>query len=106
MVVLFFVSSADSNTFVLSVLSSRGSMHPSRPMLGTWGLLTGLCAVVLLIAGGLQALQQTALLSAVPFTIIVTLLGISLIKQLRTDARFTGVQHTQPHRTLDAEPRA
>lgn len=88
MVILFFVSSADSNTFVLSVLSSRGSMYPARPMLGLWGLLTGVCAIVLLIAGGLQALQQTALLSAVPFTIIVTLLGISLIKELRADERF------------------
>lgn len=88
MVVLFFVSSADSNTFVLSVLSSRGSMNPTRPMLGIWGLLTGLCAIVLLLAGGLQALQQTALLSAVPFTIIVVLLGVSLVKEIRRDPRF------------------
>ncbi|KUG60417.1 BCCT family transporter [Nesterenkonia jeotgali] len=107
MVILFFVSSADSNTFVLSVLSSRGSMQPRRPMLATWGLLTGLCAVVLLIAGGLQALQQTALLSAVPFTIIVTLLGISLIKQLRADPRFThaGAPRATPRTSGDAESR-
>lgn len=83
MVVLFFVSSADSNTFVLSVLSSRGSMTPSRPVLGTWGVLTGTCAVVLLSVGGLQALQQAAILSAVPFTVVAALLGISLVKELR-----------------------
>nr|WP_051500845.1 BCCT family transporter [Nesterenkonia sp. AN1] len=71
-------------------------------MLGVWGLLTGLCAIVLLIAGGLQALQQTALLSAVPFTIIATLLGISLVKELRRDARF--VRRAEPRRTVDAEP--
>lgn len=105
MVILFFVSSADSNTFVLSVLSSHGSMHPARPMLGLWGLLTGVCAIVLLIAGGLQALQQTALLSAVPFTVIVTLLGISLVKELRRDARFTTAPVVKS-RTTKPAPRA
>lgn len=88
MVVLYFVSGADSNTFVLSSLSSRGVMNPSRPVLGIWGILTGLCAIVLLLVGGLQALQQAAILSAVPFTVIVALLGISLVKELRRDHRF------------------
>ncbi|MGO1612409.1 MAG: BCCT family transporter, partial [Brevibacterium aurantiacum] len=44
MVTLFFVSSADSNTFVLSSLSSRGSFEPRRPVIATWGFLTGACA--------------------------------------------------------------
>lgn len=85
MVTLFFVSSADSNTFVLSSLSSRGSFEPKRPVIATWGFLTGACAIVLLLVGGLQALQQAAMLSAVPFTIIVIILGIALIKELRSD---------------------
>lgn len=85
MVILFFVSSADSNTFVLSSLSSRGSFEPRRPVIATWGILTGASAVVLLLLGGLQALQQAAMLSAVPFTAIVIVLGIALIKELRTD---------------------
>ncbi|WP_231939516.1 BCCT family transporter [Brevibacterium siliguriense] len=85
MVILFFVSSADSNTFVLSSLSSRGSFAPRRPVIATWGLLTGSCAVVLLLVGGLEALQQAAMLSAVPFTVIVVVLGIALIKELLSD---------------------
>lgn len=85
MVILFFVSSADSNTFVLSSLSSQGSFAPRRPVIATWGFLTGGCAVVLLLVGGLQALQQAAMLSAVPFTVIVVVLGIALIKELRSD---------------------
>ncbi|AZL04485.1 BCCT family transporter [Brevibacterium aurantiacum] len=85
MVILFFVSSADSNTFVLSSLSSRGSFEPNRPVIATWGFLTGACAIVLLLLGGLQALQQAAMLSAVPFTVIVVVLGIALIKELKND---------------------
>ncbi|WP_260848138.1 BCCT family transporter [Brevibacterium aurantiacum] len=85
MVILFFVSSADSNTFVLSSLSSNGSFEPSRPVIATWGFLTGICAIVLLLVGGLKALQQAAMLSAVPFTLIAVVLGIALNKELRSD---------------------
>jgi glycine betaine transporter len=85
MVILFFVSSADSNTFVLSSLSSHGSFAPRRPVIATWGFLTGACAIVLLLVGGLQALQQAAMLSAVPFTVIVVVLGAALVKELRSD---------------------
>lgn len=88
LVVLFFISGADANTFVLSMLSSRGALEPAKPVLAIWGLLTGLCASLLLLTGGLAALQQAAMLSALPFTIIVALLGISLILQLREDPHF------------------
>jgi len=53
-----------------------------------WGAVTGLCAIVLLMMGGLGALQQAAMLSALPFTIILALLGISLVIQLRSDPHF------------------
>ncbi|WP_309081702.1 BCCT family transporter [Zhihengliuella sp.] len=88
LVVLFFISGADSNTFVLSTLSSNGDLNPRKPVLTLWGGLTGLCAVLLLIVGGLNALQQAAMLSALPFTIIVGLLGISLVIELRQDPEF------------------
>ncbi|MFC0581635.1 BCCT family transporter [Micrococcoides hystricis] len=85
MVIMFFVSSADSNTFVLSSLSSHGSLRPTATPILSWGILTGACAIVLLIAGGLVALQQAAMLSALPFTIIVMILAVSLFKELRHD---------------------
>ncbi|WP_334123601.1 BCCT family transporter [Glutamicibacter sp.] len=87
LVVLFFITGADSNTYVLGTLTSGGNMYPKRPILTVWGLLTGVCAIVLLLVGGLEALQQAAILSAVPFTVIVTLLGISLMRELRCDTR-------------------
>lgn len=88
LVVMYFVSGADANTFVLSMMSSRGTLNPTKPVLTVWGLLTGLCAVVLLIVGGLGALQQAAMLSALPFTVIVALLGVGLVKELRNDPQF------------------
>ena len=92
LVVLYFVSGADANTFVLSMLSSQGSLNPRRTVLLVWGLVTGLTAVVLLLVGGLAALQQAAMLSALPFTLIVALLGISLVLELRGDDEFNAAQ--------------
>jgi choline/carnitine/betaine transport len=92
LVVMYFVSGADANTYVLSMMSSRGTLKPTKPVLTTWGLLTGLCAVVLLIVGGLGALQQAAMLSALPFTVIVALLGYGLVVELRKDPQFEGTR--------------
>jgi glycine betaine transporter len=94
LVALFFISGADANTYVLGMLSCKGTLYPRRPVLLAWGVLTGACAVVLLLANGLQALQQAALLSALPFTVIVTLLGISLVKELHRDPHY---QALHPH---------
>jgi glycine betaine transporter len=85
LVVLFFVSGADANTYVLSMLSTKGVLTPKRPVLVIWGAVTGITAIVLLLAGGLAALQQAVILSAAPFTIIVVLLAISLMIELRRD---------------------
>ncbi|QZY51026.1 BCCT family transporter [Leucobacter tenebrionis] len=93
LVVLYFVSGADANTFVLSMLSSRGTFEPTKPVLTVWGVLTGVSAIALLIVGGLSALQQAAMLSALPFTVIVALLGISLVKELQRDQRFVGTHY-------------
>ena len=88
LVVLFFVSGADANTFVLSMLTSRGALEPSRAILTTWGALTGVSAIFLFLVGGLDALQQAAMISALPFGIVIALLGVSLVKSLRTDQDF------------------
>ncbi|WP_315150250.1 BCCT family transporter [Corynebacterium variabile] len=85
LVVLFFVSGADANTYVLSMLTSRGTLEPTRPVLVIWGAVTGLSAAVLLLVGGLDALQQASMLSAFPFAFIIALLAVSLVKSLRED---------------------
>ena len=98
LVVLYFVSGADANTFVLSMLTSRGALDPSRPVLTLWGVLTGVSAIFLFLVGGLGALQQAAMISALPFTVVVTLLAVSLIKSLKDDHHY---DFTRPVRRED-----
>ncbi|MHA6800245.1 BCCT family transporter [Bounagaea algeriensis] len=85
LVALFFVSGADANTFVLGMLTSRGSQQPPARILALWGVVTGAAASALLVAGGLQALQQMVIVSSAPFLLVVLGVAISLSKDLSAD---------------------
>ncbi|MEV5551543.1 BCCT family transporter [Streptomyces sp. NPDC052309] len=84
---LFFVSGADAASVVLGMLSCRGSMTPTRPVVVLWGALTGLVAAVLLLAGGLEAVKQVAIIAAFPFLFVMIGLCVSLVKALRAEPR-------------------
>ncbi|MFP4010800.1 MAG: BCCT family transporter [Spirochaetaceae bacterium] len=95
---VFFVTSADSATFVLSMMTSEGSLTPSLRKKVTWGLLVSAAAAVLLVSGGLEALQRMAIVAALPFTIVMLLMTRSLYKAMRyelTVERAAEAQATQ-----------
>lgn len=81
----FFVTSADSGTFVLGMLTTGGSLNPPLQVKLTWGAILAGTAMVLLFSGGLNALEMAMLIAAFPFTFIVVLLAISLYKALRSE---------------------
>ncbi|GAA4922104.1 choline/carnitine/betaine transport [Stackebrandtia albiflava] len=85
LVALYFVTGADSASLVLGSLSSGGALQPRRWLVVVWGVLIGAVAAVLLVAGGLEALQQATILVALPFVVVMLLLCWSLMRQLRTD---------------------
>lgn len=86
LIVTFFVTSADSATFVLGMLSSKGSLTPSNKIKFTWGVLQSSIAVVLLLSQGLNALQTASIVSALPFSIIMIFMCFSLLKSLKREA--------------------
>jgi choline/carnitine/betaine transport len=86
LVALFFVSGADAASVVMGMLSCRGELNPPRSVVILWGTLMGASASVLLLAGGLEALQQAAILAAGPFLIVMIGLAVSLMRALRDDA--------------------
>lgn len=87
LVVMFFVSGADANTFVLGMMTSDGHLAPRRTVLILWGVLTGVTAVVLMIGGGLNALQNTVIVASLPFLVIIAGLAVSFWKELLEDRR-------------------
>jgi len=83
---IFFVAGADAGTIVLGSMSS-GALDPSRTIKLTWGLIMGGLAAVLLVAGGLDALQNAAILVATPFAALMLLLCWSLMRAMSEDYR-------------------
>lgn len=81
----FFITSADSATFVLGMLTTGGRLNPTKSIKLTWGVIQSAAAVVLLASGGLEGLQTASIIAAFPFTFIMIGIGISLYKTLQTD---------------------
>lgn len=90
-IVTFFVTSADSGTFVLGMMTSNGSLSPSNAVKMIWGLFLSATALVLLYSGGLQALQNTMIIVAFPFSMIIALMTFSVLKALNLEAKELGI---------------
>ncbi len=84
-VMTFFVTSSDSGSLVISILSSGGNPRPSIPLRLFWSLLQGAVAAVLLLTGGLLGLQTAALTTALPFCIVLLIMCYSVTKGLRAE---------------------
>ncbi|WP_110706943.1 BCCT family transporter [Salinicola sp. CR57] len=87
MIITWFVTSADSGTLVICTILSRGEAHPPQLQRVFWGLFLGATSAVLLVAGGLQALQTAAIASALPFSVVLLLMCFCLFKALVEDGR-------------------
>ncbi len=81
----FFVTSADSATFVLGMMSSNGDLNPSAGKKIIWGIIQSLLALALMLSGGLKTLQTGSIAAAFPFVIVMVFACISLLKALRQD---------------------
>ena len=78
LILVFLITSADSATFVIAMMTSEGDLDPSLRMKVTWGIVMSLVTMVLIFGGGLGAIQAAALLFALPFTFVLILMMISL----------------------------
>ena len=85
LVAVFFVTSADSGALVIDTLASGGEDETPRWQRMYWCVLLGATAALLLVAGGLGALQAATLLAALPFCFIMLLLAFGLIRQTKAD---------------------
>ncbi|QQK76836.1 BCCT family transporter [Salicibibacter cibarius] len=81
----FFVTSADAGTFVLGMLTTGGRLNPPLNIKIIWGVILAGTASVLLFSGGLEALEMAMLIAAFPFSFVVILLAISLVKALSNE---------------------
>jgi choline/glycine/proline betaine transport protein len=74
LIAVFFVTSADSGSLVMSMIASGGQVEPKRWIRAFFACATSVLAIALLLAGGLQALQTAAIIIALPFSVIMLLM--------------------------------
>lgn len=87
LIITFFITSADSATFVLGMLTSKGSLNPAVSTKLIWGILQSSIAAVLLYSGGLGGLQTASIIAALPFAVIMLMMVFSLNKALQAEVR-------------------
>ncbi|WP_440464116.1 BCCT family transporter [Psychrobacter sp. ASPA161_6] len=85
MIVLWFVTSSDSASFVIDMLTSGGDTNPPKIQRLFWAGAEGVIAAVLLAAGGLSALQAASIVSGFPFAIVIVVMMYSLLRGLSRD---------------------
>jgi glycine betaine transporter len=85
LVVVFFVTSGDSATLVLATMSHGGADNPPHRSKIIWGVLIAGIAAALLLAGGVQAVQTASIVFALPFTVVVVLMAVALVRAIRAD---------------------
>ncbi|TVR88707.1 MAG: BCCT family transporter [Trueperaceae bacterium] len=119
LVVTYFVTSSDSGSLVIDMLAAGGHTDPPKIQRVFWAVTEGAVAAVLLVVGGLGALQAASIAAGLPFAVIMVFMCIALMKALRTepitpdaeerepeapDETMGDVQHDEPEDELEAEP--
>lgn len=86
-VLVFFVTSGDSATLVLAMMSTGGNPDPGARVKLVWGALVAAIATSLMLAGGLRAIQNATIVFALPFTLVLVLMAISVVRAIAHDWR-------------------
>jgi len=82
----FLITSADSGILIINTLASGGDQSQKRGIhVVIWGLIFALLVGVLLAAGGMDALRSAMIIGALPFSLVMALMTVSMIKALVFD---------------------
>ena len=84
-VITFFVTSSDSASLVVDIITAGGHLDPPRIQRIFWATMEGVIAAVLLLGGGLLALQTAVVTTGLPFALVLLLLSFSLVRGMGQD---------------------
>ena len=101
LLVIFFVTSADSAVLVLGSMSSESAGDPSLARKFAWGIAIALIAVAMLIAGGLTALQTLITVAALPFALLMVAVMVGLYRVLSLEALREEVRERRARRAIE-----
>lgn len=87
LLITFFVTSANSATYVLAMLTSDGQLDPPNSKKLFWGILMAIVAFALILSGGVEVIQTISIVIAFPYLFILILICVNLVMALRKNAK-------------------
>ena len=87
LVIVFFVTSSDSGSLVIDTITAGGKIDAPVPQRVFWATFEGAVAIVLLVGGGLTALQAAVISTGLPFTLVLLLMCWAILKGLMSEPR-------------------
>ena len=95
LIVIFFVTSSDSGSLVIDIITSGGNEKAPVWRRVFWAVSQGVVASVLLLAGGLSALQTASISSAFPFAFVMLFICLGLLKGIKNDSSERKIKSSQ-----------
>jgi glycine betaine transporter len=92
LVFIFLVTSADSGTFVVSMMTSGGNLNPPTRLKLIWGLIITAITVATLITESVSVAKAMAITGAIPFTVIIILMLVGFFRVIREDPKIREVR--------------
>lgn len=89
LVMIFFITSANSALFVLGMVSENGNPNPTNGIKIIWGLVIALISIVLIMTGGLAGLQSALVAMAIPLALLMLVICVSTYKGLAEELKDT-----------------
>ena len=85
LIFIFLVTSADSGTFVISMMTSEGRLDPKVSLKLAWGVAIALLTMAILLSGSVEVAKAMAIFGALPFTLILIIQIVGFLRTLRED---------------------
>jgi glycine betaine transporter len=102
LVFVFLVTSADSGTFVVSMMTSNGQLNPSTSLKLTWGVLIAVIAAAVLFSGSVAVAKAMAITGAVPFSLVLCLQVVAFLRTIRREESVTTLHKDQAEKWVHA----
>ncbi|HLQ72209.1 MAG TPA: BCCT family transporter [Bacillota bacterium] len=82
-IAIFFITSADSATFVLGMFTTDGQLNPANVVKIIWGIILSAMAAIVMYSGGVEGFQNLLIITGLPFSIILILMVVSFYKKVK-----------------------
>ncbi len=103
LIFIFLVTSADSGTFVISMMTSRGSLNPQTKLKLTWGLIITGITVATIVTESVKVAKAMAITGAIPFTFIIIMQLAAFFRVVREDPMVRETHTEVRHPDVDAD---